>query len=98
MTYTPLIVIMLLLVFGAAATLTVLFRAERTGHFNNLKAGAYVIFDENEPVGKPQDQLLQPSSGPMPPEESSRHDPANTNPSRVSSKPGSSTSAQPESP
>jgi len=56
MTYTPLVVILIVLVIGAAATLTVLFTASRHGYFRNLKSGAYVIFDEDEPVGTPQDQ------------------------------------------
>lgn len=59
MTYTPLLVILLVLVLGAAATLSVLFYANKKGHFHNLKSGAYVIFDEDEPVGQPQDQLFR---------------------------------------
>lgn len=59
MTYTPLLVILLVLVLGAAVTLSVLFYANKKGHFNNLKSGAYVIFDEDEPVGQPQDQLFR---------------------------------------
>lgn len=55
MTYTPLVVILLVLVIGAATTLTVLFVASRRGYFRNLKSGAYVIFDDDEPVGVPQD-------------------------------------------
>jgi hypothetical protein len=62
MTYAPLIVIFTLLVTGAVITLTILFRADRAGLFRNLKAGAYVIFDEDEPVGKPQDQLFEPDA------------------------------------
>ena len=58
MTYAPLAVIFVLLFTGAAVTLTVLFRSLRTGEFQNLKSGAYVIFDEDEPVGEPQDQIL----------------------------------------
>ena len=58
MTYAPLAVIFVLLFTGAAVTLTVLFRSLRTGEFQNLKSGAYVIFDDDEPVGEPQDQIL----------------------------------------
>jgi len=58
MTYTPLVVVFLVLVIGAAVTLTVLFSAQRHGYFRNLKSGAYVIFDDDEPVGQPQDQFF----------------------------------------
>lgn len=61
MTYTPLAVILLVLVIGAAVTLTILFYASQHGHFRNLKSGAYVIFDDDEPVGQPQDQLFRES-------------------------------------
>lgn len=60
MTYAPLLVILAVLVCGAAVTLTILWRADRAGQFRNLKAGAYVIFDDDEPVGTPQDQLFKP--------------------------------------
>jgi nitrogen fixation-related uncharacterized protein len=66
MSYTPLSAILFILVVGAATTLTVLFWASRHGHFRNLKSGAYVIFDDDEPVGEPQDQILR-----SPPERSS---------------------------
>lgn len=58
MSYTPLAVLLGLLFFGAATTLTILFRSLKTGEFKNLKSGAYVIFDDDEPVGQPQDQIL----------------------------------------
>ena len=58
MTYTPLAVLLGLLFLGAATTLTILFRSLKAGEFQNLKSGAYVIFDEDEPVGQPQDQIL----------------------------------------
>lgn len=61
MTYTPLAVILVVLVIGAAVTLTILFYASQHGYFRNLKSGAYVIFDDDEPVGEPQDQLFRPS-------------------------------------
>jgi len=56
MTYTPLVAVLAALVIGAATTLTILFAAARRGAFKNLRSGAYVIFDEDEPVGTPQDQ------------------------------------------
>jgi hypothetical protein len=64
MSYTPLIAILVLLVIGAAATLSVLFYAHEKGYFDNLKSGAYVIFDEDEPVGEPQDQFFRETEGP----------------------------------
>ncbi len=66
MTYSPLLAILIVLVVGAAITLTVLFRSAQSGQFRNLKAGAYVIFDEDEPVGEVQDQLLQPNDDATP--------------------------------
>jgi len=59
MTYTPLAVILGVLVIGASVTLAILFYASQHGYFRNLKSGAYVIFDEDEPVGQPQDQLFR---------------------------------------
>jgi hypothetical protein len=59
MSYTPLLTILVLLVVGGAATLALLFYAYRKGYFDNLKSGAYVIFDEEEPVGEPQDQWFR---------------------------------------
>ncbi|NBC86945.1 MAG: hypothetical protein GVY25_12210 [Bacteroidetes bacterium] len=64
MTYLPLSAILALLMTGAAITLTILFRAYRAGLFDNLKSGAYVIFDEDEPVGQPQDQVFYPDEHP----------------------------------
>jgi hypothetical protein len=58
MSFTPLLAIVGLLAFGATVTLTILFRASQTGLFRNLQSGAYVIFDDDEPVGEPQDQLF----------------------------------------
>ncbi len=66
MSYTPLAAILLVLVLGAGATLTILFYANQKGHFRNLKAGAYLIFDDDEPVGTPQDQIFYPDDGPAP--------------------------------
>lgn len=71
MSFTPLLAIVALLVLGAAITLTVLFQASRSGQFRNLKSGAYVIFDDDEPVGEPQDQLFAPDPGPHPEDDAS---------------------------
>jgi cbb3-type cytochrome oxidase maturation protein len=59
MTYVSLAVIFVVLIIGATATLTILFWSMRSGQFRNLKSGAYVIFDDDEPVGEPQDQLFR---------------------------------------
>ncbi|MEP0546908.1 MAG: hypothetical protein ABJF88_08250 [Rhodothermales bacterium] len=64
MTYTPLLVVLGVLVLGAGVTLTVLFRADRAGLFRRLSAGAFVLFDEAEPLGIPQDQLFAPGDAP----------------------------------
>ena len=63
MTYTPLVAVLAALVIGAATTLTILFAAARRGAFKNLRSGAYVIFDEDEPVGTPQDQWFYAGAG-----------------------------------
>ena len=68
MSFTPLLAIVALLVLGAAITLAVLFQASRSGQFRNLKSGAYVIFDDDEPVGEPQDQLFAPDPGDVAPD------------------------------
>lgn len=64
MTYVPLAVIVGVLIIGAIATLTILFRSMQSGQFRNLKSGAYVIFDDDEPVGEPQDQLFRREDSP----------------------------------
>ena len=58
MSYAPLVLILAVLVGGAAATLAVLRRADRAGLFRHLRSGAFVIFDEDEPVGRAQDQWM----------------------------------------
>ncbi|PEN13203.1 hypothetical protein CRI94_11215 [Longibacter salinarum] len=60
MSYLPLAVILGLLIIGATITLTILWRAYQAGLFDNLRSGAYVIFDEDEPVGEPQDHVFYP--------------------------------------
>jgi hypothetical protein len=64
MTYVPLAAILVVLFGGAAATLTILFRAYQKGLFDNLRSGAYVIFDDDEPVGEPQDHVFYPEESP----------------------------------
>ncbi len=60
MSYAPLLVVIGVLAVGAGVTLTVLFRADRAGLFRRLSAGATVLFDDAEPMGRPQDQLFAP--------------------------------------
>lgn len=62
MSYLPLLTLLLVLVVGGGVTLVVLFRADRAGHFRGLAAGATVLFDDDEPLGVPQDQLYAPDS------------------------------------
>ncbi|OZC01415.1 hypothetical protein [Rubricoccus marinus] len=62
MSYLPLLTLLLVLVVGGATTLLILFRADRAGHFRGLAAGATVLFDEDEPLGVPQDQLYAPDA------------------------------------
>jgi nitrogen fixation-related uncharacterized protein len=75
-TYVPLLVIIAVLLLGAATTLTVLFYAYEGGHFDNLKAGAYVIFDDDEPVGEPQDLLFRDEAESSPPPEADAASPS----------------------
>ena len=56
------VLLLLVLVVGGGVTLVVLFRADRAGHFRGLAAGATVLFDDDEPLGVPQDQLYAPDS------------------------------------
>jgi hypothetical protein len=76
MTYTPLVAVLAVLVLGAATTLTILFAAARRGAFKNLKSGAYVIFDEDEPVGTPQDQWFHDGAATEDAEEDPRSSPS----------------------
>lgn len=64
MSYLPLAVILGLLVLGAAVTLSILFAAYRKGYFDTLASDAYIIFDEDEPVGQAQDQFFRQRADP----------------------------------
>ena len=44
---------------GAALALAAFVWAVRTGQLDNSNAGALVIFDDEEPVGTPTDQLFE---------------------------------------
>lgn len=53
-----------LLIFGSmfavgTSAVLALFWAGRTGQFSDMKNGARVIFDEDEPVGEPTDVVLE---------------------------------------
>lgn len=66
MSYLPLTAIVGLLAIGAAVTLTVLFRSAQAGYFSNLDAEAYLIFDDEEPLGEVQDQVFHSSESASP--------------------------------
>lgn len=46
--------------FGASIALAAFTWAVRSGHLDETNAGAYVIFDEEEPVGTPTDEVFRP--------------------------------------
>ncbi len=53
-----------LLIFGSmfalgATAIMALFWAGRNGQFSDMKNGARVIFDEDEPVGSPTDVVFE---------------------------------------
>ncbi len=53
-----------LLIFGSmfalgATAVLALYWAGRNGQFANMKKGAQVIFDEDEPVGEPTDLVFE---------------------------------------
>lgn len=54
---------LLLLMFGlllAGTAVAALYWAARNGQFRNMEAGSRVIFDSDEPVGMPTDQIFKP--------------------------------------
>lgn len=52
-------IILILLVFlGASLAIGAFFWAVRNKQFKDLNAGAYVIFDEDEPIGKMTDNVF----------------------------------------
>ncbi|MEL6771006.1 MAG: cbb3-type cytochrome c oxidase subunit I [Bacteroidota bacterium] len=58
MVYSSLIIIVMVLLIGMAISVFILMWSDKRGQYRNVKAGAYVIFDEDEPVGQPQDQTF----------------------------------------
>lgn len=56
MSYTPIIAIITVLLIGIAIAIFAMLWANRDGQFDNLKSGAYVMFDDDEPLGEAQDQ------------------------------------------
>jgi cbb3-type cytochrome oxidase maturation protein len=52
-------IILIFLVFlGASLAIGAFFWAVRNKQFKDLNAGAYVIFDEDEPIGKMTDNVF----------------------------------------
>ena len=49
-----------LAVFGASIALAAFTWAVRHGHLDVTNAGAHVIFDDDEPVGTPTDEVFKP--------------------------------------
>lgn len=47
------------MVFLGGAALAAFYWAASTGQFKNMDEGSRVIFDEDEPVGKPTDMVFQ---------------------------------------
>lgn len=62
MSYTPIIAIIAVLLIGIAIAIFAMLWANRDGQFENLKSGAYVMFDEDEPLGEAQDQRFPESA------------------------------------
>ena len=61
---TSLVVLAIAALVGASAVYG-LYWAGKKGQFRELEAGAKVIFDDEEPIGRPTDQILnQPKSAP----------------------------------
>ncbi len=49
---------MSMLILGGSAVLA-FFWAARDGQFQNMRGGAQVIFDEDEPIGTPTDMIFK---------------------------------------
>lgn len=45
------------IVFLSGSALVAFYWAAKTGQFRNLRQGAQVIFDEDEPIGQPTDHF-----------------------------------------
>jgi len=54
---TPAILIIGGLIFLSGSALIAFYWAAKTGQFRNVNSGANVIFDSDEPVGKPTDRF-----------------------------------------
>lgn len=53
----PAILILGGLVFLSGSALIAFYWAAKTGQFQNIQRGAEVIFDEEEPIGRPTDRF-----------------------------------------
>jgi cbb3-type cytochrome oxidase maturation protein len=52
------LILIFLVVLGASLAIGAFFWAVRNKQFKDLNAGAYVIFDEDEPIGKMTDNVF----------------------------------------
>jgi cbb3-type cytochrome oxidase maturation protein len=52
------LILIFLLFLGASLAIGAFFWAVRNKQFKDLNAGAYVIFDEEEPIGKMTDNVF----------------------------------------
>jgi cbb3-type cytochrome oxidase maturation protein len=52
------LILIFLLFLGASLAIGALFWSVRNKQFKDLNAGAYVIFDEEEPIGKMTDNVF----------------------------------------
>jgi cbb3-type cytochrome oxidase maturation protein len=52
------LILIFLLFVGASLAIGAFFWAVRNKQFKDLNAGAYVIFDEDEPIGKMTDNVF----------------------------------------
>lgn len=52
------LILIFLVLLGASLAIGAFFWAVRNKQFKDLNAGAYVIFDEDEPIGKMTDNVF----------------------------------------
>lgn len=57
------LILILILFLGASLAIGAFFWAVRNKQFKDLNAGAYVIFDEDEPIGKMTDNVFGTPEG-----------------------------------
>ncbi len=66
MTGPALFVLITTILLGGAVAILALVWAERHAQFTNIAAGAYTIFDDDEPIGTERDMMWRPTSGTEP--------------------------------